>query len=108
MRSTRFARLGAVALLGGALLGCSAQKEDAAAGAGAASAASASAAAAAVDESSIEFFRVSVGDRVFFSVDSSDLTPEGRSTLDRQARWLTLNPDIAITLEGHADERGTR
>jgi peptidoglycan-associated lipoprotein len=51
---------------------------------------------------------VSVGDRVFFNFDKYDLTPESRKTLDRQAAWLKSNPSITFTLEGHADERGTR
>ena len=61
-----------------------------------------------VDETSIEYFQVSVGDRIFFETDQSDLTSEARSVLDRQARWLQLNPDARIVVEGHADERGTR
>jgi peptidoglycan-associated lipoprotein len=53
-------------------------------------------------------FVVNVGDRVFFTVDSTDLTPEARSTLDRQSAWLRQYSRYAITVEGHADERGTR
>lgn len=53
-------------------------------------------------------FVVNVGDRVFFTVDSSDLTGEGRTTLDRQATWLRQYPRYTFTVEGHADERGTR
>jgi peptidoglycan-associated lipoprotein len=49
-----------------------------------------------------------VGDRVFFEYDSAVLTPEGRRTLERQAEWLRLFPELNITLEGHCDERGTR
>ncbi|MAM35144.1 MAG: peptidoglycan-associated lipoprotein [Micavibrio sp.] len=49
-----------------------------------------------------------VGDRVFFGYDSSDLTGEARSTLDRQASWMQQYPNLSITIEGHADERGTR
>jgi peptidoglycan-associated lipoprotein len=51
---------------------------------------------------------VNVGDRVFFAYDQSDLTSEARSTLDRQASWLKQYPNVSITIEGHADERGTR
>jgi peptidoglycan-associated lipoprotein len=51
---------------------------------------------------------VNVGDRVFFEVDQSDVTGEGQSTLDRQASWLKQYPNVALTVEGHADERGTR
>jgi len=51
---------------------------------------------------------VNVGDRVFFGYDQSDLSPEARATLDRQISWLKQYPSVAITIEGHADERGTR
>ena len=53
-------------------------------------------------------FVVNVGDRVFFETDSSELTPQSRATLDKQAQWLTNYNQYAFTLEGHADERGTR
>jgi peptidoglycan-associated lipoprotein len=53
-------------------------------------------------------FVVNVGDRVFFETDSTDLTVVSRTTLDRQAQWLKQYPSYAITIEGHADERGTR
>ena len=53
-------------------------------------------------------FVVNVGDRVFFVVDQSELTPEARGVLDRQAKWLQNYPRYTITIEGHADERGTR
>ena len=51
---------------------------------------------------------VNVGDRVFFGFDKFDLTPEARATLDRQASWLNQYPRVTVTVEGHADERGTR
>jgi peptidoglycan-associated lipoprotein len=54
-------------------------------------------------------FVVNVGDRVFFETDSSELTPQSRATLDKQAQWLNNYPQYsAFTVEGHADERGTR
>jgi peptidoglycan-associated lipoprotein len=54
-------------------------------------------------------FVVNVGDRVFFETDSSALTPQSRATLDKQAQWLnTYNQYVQFTIEGHADERGTR
>jgi len=52
--------------------------------------------------------QANVGDRVFFSLDRSDLTPEARATLDRQADWLRRYPNVVVTIEGHCDERGTR
>jgi peptidoglycan-associated lipoprotein len=53
-------------------------------------------------------FVVNVGDRVFFETDSSDLTPQARATLDKQAQWLSQYNRYTFTIEGHADERGTR
>jgi peptidoglycan-associated lipoprotein len=53
-------------------------------------------------------FVVNVGDRVFFDTDSSDLSQQARATLDKQAQWLGHYERYAFTIEGHADERGTR
>lgn len=53
-------------------------------------------------------FAVNVGDLVYFSSDSSDLTPEAQATLQKQARWLQQYAQYTVTVEGHADERGTR
>jgi peptidoglycan-associated lipoprotein len=53
-------------------------------------------------------FVVNVGDRVFFETDQTDLTPQGRATLDKQAQWLAQYNRYTFTVEGHADERGTR
>jgi peptidoglycan-associated lipoprotein len=54
-------------------------------------------------------FVVNVGDRVFFETDSTELTPQARATLDKQAQWLTTYSQYGqFTVEGHADERGTR
>ena len=53
-------------------------------------------------------FVVNVGDRVFFETDSTELTSTGQQTLDKQASWLQQYPRYSFTIEGHADERGTR
>ena len=53
-------------------------------------------------------FIVNVGDRVFFDTDSSELSEQARATLDKQAQWLNQYGRYAFTIEGHADERGTR
>ncbi len=53
-------------------------------------------------------FVVNVGDRVFFETDSTELTPQARATLDKQAQWLAQYNRYSFTIEGHADERGTR
>ena len=49
-----------------------------------------------------------VGDRVRFPLDRYDLTPEAEATLQKQAALLKSFQSVAITIEGHADERGTR
>jgi peptidoglycan-associated lipoprotein len=64
--------------------------------------------AGAAAPGSAQDFVVNVGDRVFFLVDQSTLNPEAMATLDRQAQWLALYPRYTVTIEGHADERGTR
>ncbi|MGC1356506.1 MAG: peptidoglycan-associated lipoprotein Pal [Xanthobacteraceae bacterium] len=64
--------------------------------------------AGAATPGSQQDFIVNVGDRVFFETDSSDLTPQSRATLDKQAQWLNQYANYAFTIEGHADERGTR
>lgn len=53
-------------------------------------------------------FAVNVGDRVFFETDSSELTARAKATLDLQAEWLGNYSQYGVTIEGHADERGTR
>jgi peptidoglycan-associated lipoprotein len=53
-------------------------------------------------------FVVNVGDRVFFESDSTELTAQSRGTLDKQAQWLQQYANYTFTIEGHADERGTR
>jgi peptidoglycan-associated lipoprotein len=63
---------------------------------------------AAATPGSPQDFVVNVGDRVFFETDSTELTPQARATLDKQAQWLGQHNRYAFTVEGHADERGTR
>ncbi len=55
-----------------------------------------------------EFASAAVGDRVFFDTDQTDISDQGRVTLDRQAAWLNRYSRYNFTVEGHADERGTR
>ena len=69
--------------------------------------ANASAGAAAAPGSQQDFV-VNVGDRVFFESDQSDLTAQARATLDKQVQWLGRYAQYTFTVEGHADERGTR
>ncbi len=90
-------RAGAVVLgLALAVAGC-ANKPDQMAGVGGSAA-----------PGSPQDFVVNVGDRVFFETDQTELTAQGRSTLDKQAQWLQQYNRYTFTIEGHADERGTR
>ncbi len=63
---------------------------------------------AAADPASPAYFQNTVGDRVLFAVDQSTLSDEARQTLTAQAAWLQANTDYSATIEGHADEQGTR
>jgi len=56
----------------------------------------------------VEFLATGVRDRVFFATNKSILTTASRDTLRKQAAWMRKNKDITVTVEGHADERGTR
>jgi peptidoglycan-associated lipoprotein len=53
-------------------------------------------------------FTTQVGDTVTFETDSYTLTAQAQATLQKQAGWLTKYPQHTVTIEGHADERGTR
>ncbi len=48
------------------------------------------------------------GDRIFFDTDKFNVDAEDQATLQRQAQWLAQYPNARVTVEGHADERGTR
>jgi peptidoglycan-associated lipoprotein len=60
------------------------------------------------DPASPAYFQQAVGDRVFFAVDQSTLSPEAQAVLDAQVDWLARNPGYQAIVEGHADEQGTR
>lgn len=49
-----------------------------------------------------------VGDTVYFEFDQYALSPEGRVVIERQAALLTESPSVAVRINGHTDERGTR
>jgi peptidoglycan-associated lipoprotein len=97
---TRSSLVVAAALaLGLALSACAHNNPDAlAAGAG----------YAATGPGSVQEFNQSVGDRVFFDTDQTDLSAANQATLDKQAAWLNQYSKYSFTIEGHADERGTR
>jgi peptidoglycan-associated lipoprotein len=88
--------LAAIAMLGA----CAGDQDSAASGAG-------SAATGPVPGSQ-EDLVANVGDRIFFDFDRSNIRADQRAVLDRQAGWLGRFPQVQVTLEGHADERGTR
>ena len=99
MRLVRTARFAVALVAALAAAACANKANELGAGVGGAGAA---------PPGSQQDFVVNVGDRVFFESDSSDLTPQSRATLDRQAQWLATYNRYAFTIEGHADERGTR
>ncbi|MEA2981594.1 MAG: peptidoglycan-associated lipoprotein [Alphaproteobacteria bacterium] len=97
LRKFRGAGIAAALIAGLALSACaSKQANDSLASAGVAT------------PGSQQDFVVNVGDRVFFESDSTELTVTSRSTLDKQAQWLQQYANYSFTIEGHADERGTR
>jgi peptidoglycan-associated lipoprotein len=100
VRAAKFAAI----VMGGLSLGACASTPptDAAGGAGGFGA------GGAATPGSTQDFVVNVGDRVFFDSDSTDLTPTATATLDKQSQWLARYPRYTFTIEGHADERGTR
>ena len=93
IRAAKFAGFLALAL---AAAGCANRQNDLGGGAGSAA------------PGSQQDFVVNVGDRVFFENDSSELTPQSVATLEKQAQWLQIYNQYTFTIEGHADERGTR
>jgi peptidoglycan-associated lipoprotein len=92
VRATKFAGVLALALAAAA---CANRPNDPQAGGSAA-------------PGSQQDFVVNVGDRVFFESDSSELTSQSIATLEKQAQWLQIYNQYTFTIEGHADERGTR
>ena len=101
VQAVRGAHLAAALVLALALGACASNPVDPNAQAGMGGAGSAT-------PGSAQDFVVNVGDRVFFESDSSELTVQARSTLDKQAMWLQRYNRYAFMIEGHADERGTR
>jgi peptidoglycan-associated lipoprotein len=63
---------------------------------------------APVPGSQQDFLAKVSSDRVFFDTDQYDIDAEDRATLDSQSAWLKQYSNVRVTIEGHADERGTR
>ena len=92
----------AIALVAGlALAGCASKKTPN-------SAADLGLGGGAATPGSSQDFTVNVGDRIFFDTDSSAIRADAQATLAKQAQWLNKYSQYSITIEGHADERGTR
>ena len=56
----------------------------------------------------VKFLASGVPDRIFFATNKSSLTTASRETLRKQATYIRKNKSLNVTIEGHADERGTR
>jgi peptidoglycan-associated lipoprotein len=88
---------------------CSSTPSDQGAGAGAGGTGGAGGAAGTqIVAGSDRDFIVNVGDRVFFDTDKFNVRNDQRAQLEKQAAWLKRFPAVQVTIEGHADERGTR
>src|ERR1700759_4421407 len=48
-----------------------------------------------------------VGDRVFYDFNKSVLRDDGKTTLDKQAAWLSKYGSVNVQIAGNCDERGT-
>jgi peptidoglycan-associated lipoprotein len=59
-------------------------------------------------QETVEYLATGVPDRIFFATNKSILTTAARDTLRKQAAWMRKNKSVNVTVEGHADERGTR
>ena len=65
-------------------------------------------AGSASDPASPAYFQQTLGDRVYFAVDQATVDGAAQATLQAQADWLMANSEYSMTIEGHADEQGTR
>ncbi|UPY36326.1 peptidoglycan-associated lipoprotein Pal [Sediminicoccus sp. KRV36] len=83
----------------GLLIACSSDPEPTASTAGAGS---------GIRPGSQEDLVANIGDRVLFDTDRSSIRADQRPVLERQSRWMGQFPQVQVTVEGHADERGTR
>jgi len=57
---------------------------------------------------SVQDFKVNVGDTVHFAYNEYNVEDQDKSTLQKQATWLSRYPGVQLTIEGDCDERGTR
>jgi len=90
------------------LSACSSTPSDQGAGSGAGGAGAGAGAGTQIAPGSDRDFIVNVGDRIFFDTDKFNVRNDQRAQLEKQAAWLKRYPAVMVTIEGHADERGTR
>ena len=93
-----FKKIVVVALAGLALTACATQKKQSGKMAG----------DVYTGSDTVEFLATGVRDRVFFGTNKSTLTTASRDTLRKQAAWMRKKSKVTVTVQGHADERGTR
>lgn len=101
----RFLSIVAAAAL---LAACESAPETAATKTGAGAAPAAPTKSVGIVPGSEQDFIANVGDRVFFDFDKYSVRADAKATLDKQVAWLKKYPTYNLTVEGHADERGTR
>ena len=109
----KFSNFFAILLLTSFLVACASAPTDTTSSSGSSSISSSSSQSDVVGgvyvgTETIEMLAIDVPDRVFFAYDSYSLAATAQATLNKQAKWLKANPSVAIAVEGHADERGTR
>ena len=107
-QSARAARLAVALLAALALSACAKNTADELAEGGLSGAGRGAGRGGVATPGSQQDFATNIGDRIFFETDSTELTSTAQATLDKQAEWLTRYSRYSFTMEGHADERGTR
>jgi peptidoglycan-associated lipoprotein len=90
------------------LAACSSKPADQGSAAGSGAQSTGGNAGTTITPGSDRDFIVNVGDRVFFDTDKYNVRNDQRAQLEKQAAWLKRYPNVQVTIEGHADERGTR
>lgn len=55
-----------------------------------------------------DFLASVAADKIYFDTDKYDIDAQDQDVLRSQAQWLAANAGVKVTVEGHADERGTR
>jgi peptidoglycan-associated lipoprotein len=104
----RMLKFAAFIAAGLALTACAKTPDPNADGAGGSGGSGLGAGAGVGAPGSVQDFASTAGDRVFFESDSTELSAASQATLDKQAAWLSRYGNYAFTVQGHADERGTR